>query len=174
MKSINFYIAGLLGATVFLGASLIGGCNSTKTTPQHPDEVDSVVRALTTNGFGTINVSQDRTKGVMALTGSAQSQERKMYAEQIARVNASDYVIADQITVTPPPPTVAQLTEDKFKAVLEDHKNLDLQDISYKAEDGTLVLSGNVHSAHERAETVRLAKSVPNVERVVDQIKVER
>ena len=63
---------------------------------------------------------------------------------------------------------------DRYKAMLQGHKNLDLQDINCEAKNGTLVLSGNVHSAHERAEAVRLAKSVPNVERVVDQIKVKR
>ena len=126
-----------------------------------------------TNGFGAVNVSQDRSKGVMTLTGRVQSQERKTYAAQIACVNASDYVIADEVTVTPPPPpTVAQLTEDKYKAVLRAHQVLHLQDIHYEAKNGTLTLSGTVHTARQRAEAVKLAKEAPNVQRVVDQITV--
>jgi len=107
MKSENLYMPRLTAATLFLGVCLICGCSGTHATPQHPDEVDSVVRALTTNGFGDVSVSQDRTKGVMTLTWNVQSQERKAYAEQIAQVNASDYVIANDINVPPPPPTVA-------------------------------------------------------------------
>jgi hyperosmotically inducible periplasmic protein len=173
VKLEKFHIPSSIGATLFLGLYLICGCNSSHATQQHPDEVDSVVRALTTNGFGALNVSQDRTKGVMTLTGPVQSQERKTYAEQIARVNASDYVIANEITVTPPPPTEDQLTEDKYKAVLQAHQALDLHDIHYEAKNGTLILSGSVHTALQRAEAVKLAKEVPNVERVVDQIKVK-
>lgn len=58
--------------------------------------------------------------------------------------------------------------------MLEAHKNLDLQGINYEAQNGTLILSGSVHTAYERAEAVKLAKEVPNVERVVDEIKVKR
>ena len=174
MKSGRCYLLNLTRATLFLSVCLIGGCSSTHATPQKPYEVGSVVHALITNGFGSVNVSQNRTKGVMTLTGSVQSQERKSYAEQIARVNASDYVIANEIKVTPPPSTVAQLTEGKFKAVLDAHKNLDRQNINYKAENETLVLSGSVHTARQRAEAVKLAKDVPNVDRVVDDITVKR
>ena len=162
------------GSTLLLSVCLIWGCSSTRATQQKPDEVDSVVHALTTNGFGAVNVTQDRAKGVMTLTGAVQSQDRKAYAAQIAQVNAGDYVIANEITVTTPPPTVDQLTEEKFKAILQAHKNLSSQDISSQAKDGTLILSGIVHTTSERAEAVRLAKGVPNVERVVDEIKVKR
>ena len=174
MKSEQFYKPGLVGAALFLIIFVFWGCSSTHAKQQHPDEVDSVVRALTTNGFGAVNVSQDRTKAVMTLTGPALSEERKAYATQIAHVNASDYVIDNEMTVTPPPPTAAQLTEDKFKAVLQAHQDLASQNISYEAKDGTLTLSGSVHTAHQRAEAVKLAKAVPNVERVVDEIKVKR
>jgi hypothetical protein len=163
VKSTNFYIAGLLGATVLLVAGSIGGCNGTNLTPQQPDEVDSVVHALIVNGLYKVGVSQDRTTRVMRPTGNVQTQDQKTYAAQIAHEDASDYTIAIGVI---PPPVVPQPIVDRYKAMLQGHKNLDLQDIDYEAKNGTLVLSGNVHSAHERA------KSVPNVERVVDQIKV--
>lgn len=174
MRPMKLYAAGLVGATLFFGECLICGCNGTHAARQRPDEVDAVVRALVVNGFGTVNVSQDRTSGVMTLTGNVQSPDRKAYAEQIAHVTASDYAIVNKIGVTTPPPTASQVIEDKYKAMLQARKDLDLQDIDYKAENGVLVLSGTVHSARERAEAVKLAKSVPNVERVVDQIKVRR
>jgi osmotically-inducible protein OsmY len=172
VKFRKFYIPSLISATWFLGLCLICGCSSAHATQQHPDEVDSVVRALMTNGFGAVNVSQDRSKGVMTLTGPVQSQERKTYAADLARVNASDYVIANELTVTPPPPTASELIVDKYKVMLQARKDLDLQDIDYKAENRILILSGSVHNAHQRAEAVKLAKGVPNVERVIDEIKV--
>jgi len=164
----------LTGASLFLGLCLIWGCSGIHETQQKPDEVDSVVHALTTNGFGAVNVTQDRVKGVMTLTGPVQSQERKAYAAQIARVNAGDYVIANETTVTTPPPTVDQLTEEKFKAMLQAHKDLSSQDISFQVKDGTLILSGTVHTTSERAEAIKLAKEAPDVKRVVDNIKVTR
>jgi hyperosmotically inducible periplasmic protein len=174
VKSEKLYVSSLTGATLLFGVSLILGCSGTHTTQQHPDEIDSINRALITNGFVNVNVSQDRTKGVITLTGTVQSQERKTYAEQIARVSASDYVIANEIGVTPPPPTVAELIEDKYKAMLQANKNLDLKDLNYQAKDGILILSGTVRTAHERTEAVTLAKGVPKVQRVVDEIKVTR
>lgn len=171
MKSGKFYVLGL-NAILLLGVWFIWGCNGTPVPQQHPDEVDSVTHALVTNGFDSVSVSQDRTKGVMTLTGSVQSQERQTYAAQIAHVNASDYVIANDITVTTTPTAESQLT-DKYKAVLQAHKNLDLQDVNYEAKNGTLILPGSVHTAHERAEAVKLGKEVPHVEQVIDEIKVE-
>ncbi len=173
VKSTHFYIAGLLGATVFFVAGSIGGCNGTNATPQHPDEVDSVVHALIVNGLYKVSVSLDRTKGVMTLTGNVQSQDQKTYAAQIAHEDASHYTIANEIGVIPPSCGVPA-NRGQVQAMLQAHKNLDQQDIDYEAKNGTLVLSGNVQSAHERVEAVRLAKSVPNVERVVNQIKVKR
>ena len=124
MKFGKIYTPSLISATWFLGLCLIWDCSRTHATQQHPDEVDSVVRALMTNGFGAVNVSRDRSKGVMTRTGPVQSQERKTYAADLARVNASDYVIANELTVTPPPRTVAQLTVDKYKAMLQAHQAL--------------------------------------------------
>lgn len=171
MKSVQFYVGSLTSATLLLGLSLILGCSRTNQPQEHPDEVDSVSRALIVNGLYNVTVSQDRTWGVMTLTGNVLSQDKKAFAEQIAQVNASDYTIANEIGVTPPPPP-SQLIADKYKAVLQAHKNLDFEDVNYEMKDGALVLSGNVHSAHERTEAVKLAKSVPNVERVVDEIKI--
>ena len=174
MKSRTCYTPILTGATLFLGASLFWACSSTRAAQQHPDEVDSVARTFMTNGFGAVNVSQDRTRGVMTLTGDVQSQERKTYAAQIAHLNAGDYLIADEITVTPPRPTMAKRTVDGYKAVLRAHQSLHPRDIHYEAKNGTFILSGSVHTAQERAEAVELAEAGPHVERVVDEIKVDR
>ena len=164
----------LTGFTLFLGVCLIWGCSGTHVTHWKPDEADSLFQALVTNGFDTVSVTEDRAQGVITLTGTVESPERKAYAAQIAEENASDYVIANELIVMTPSPTADQLAQDKLKPVLHAPGNLGMQNISYQAKDGTLILSGFVQTTSERAEAVKLAKGVPNVERVVDEIKVRR
>jgi osmotically-inducible protein OsmY len=143
---------------------------------QHPDEVDSVNNALNVNGFSNVNVSQNRTTGVMTLTGLVASPDQKAQAAKIVSTNASDYTIANSINVAQ---SIGQTKaasdseiKDKYEAALTAHKDLQRQEINYKVEHGTIVLTGSVHRASERSEAVRLARSVPNVQNVVDQIKV--
>ena len=63
--------------------------------------------------------------------------------------------------------------ENNFKASLKAHKDLDDQNISYDAENGTLVLKGSVKSPSQKVEAQKLAKAIPNVKEVVNEIKVE-
>jgi osmotically-inducible protein OsmY len=57
--------------------------------------------------------------------------------------------------------------------MLKEHKDLERQHIDYKVDRGTIVLSGRVHAASERNEAVKLAKALPNVQNVLDEIKVQ-
>jgi osmotically-inducible protein OsmY len=76
--------------------------------------------------------------------------------------------------VTPPPGRASDSQiKNKYQAMLQAHKDLEHQNIDYKVDHGTIVLSGKVHSAPERMEAERLAESVPNVQHVVDEIKVQ-
>jgi osmotically-inducible protein OsmY len=57
--------------------------------------------------------------------------------------------------------------------MLKADKGREHQNIDYKVDRGTIILSGRVHSAPERREAVKLAQSVPDVQNVVDEIKVQ-
>jgi hyperosmotically inducible periplasmic protein len=176
MKPIRFSAACSICATSILGLSLICGCSSTSKTSQHPDEIDSVTNALAFNGLSTVNVSQDRAKGVMTLTGTVASPDQRAQAATITSTNANDYTIANDIVVTPPAvqakaDSSSEITNE-YQAELKAHKDLDVQHIDYKVDRGTIVLSGRVHSRSQRSEAVKLAESVPNVQHVVDEIKV--
>ena len=57
--------------------------------------------------------------------------------------------------------------------MIKAHANLDDQSIDYKAKNGTLVLSGSVKTSAQKAQAGQLARSVPNVQSVVNEIKVE-
>jgi hypothetical protein len=80
----------------------------------------------------------------------------------------------NEIALTPAPPTVAHLTVDKFQGCARRSQKPWPAAHQLRSKKGTVILSGSVHTVHERVEAVELAKAVPHVERVVDEIKVER
>jgi len=56
---------------------------------------------------------------------------------------------------------------------LKAHKQLDEQSIDYSAKNGTLVLKGSVKTSAQKEEADKLAKEVPNVQQVVNEIEVK-
>jgi hyperosmotically inducible protein len=63
--------------------------------------------------------------------------------------------------------------EDNFKASIKAHKNLDDQSIRGSAKNGTLVLEGSVKTTAQKHEAEKLAKRVPNVQQVVNELEVK-
>lgn len=166
-------------AAVLAGALAIAGCN---TNPAHPDDKSQVTTALSNNNLGNISVSQDQQKGVMTLTGNVSSQDQKTQAESLAQQAAPGYTIADEIGVQPVgaegqaksvASSLDSAIEDNYKASLKAHKNLDDQSIDYSAKNGTLVLKGSVKTLSQKKEAEHLAKEVPNVQQVVNEIEVK-
>ncbi|WP_158750497.1 BON domain-containing protein [Acidobacterium sp. S8] len=165
--------------TVLGSALLIAGCNS---KPAHPDEKAAVTNALNSSNLSNVSVSQDQDKGVMTLTGNVASADLKSQAEAAAKQAAPDYTIADEIGVQPPgaesqakavSSNLDSGIEDNFKASLKANKQLDDQSIDYSAKNGTLVLKGTVKTPTQKAEAGKLAKEVPNVQQVVNEIEVK-
>jgi hyperosmotically inducible periplasmic protein len=166
------------GSSVILaGALAMAGCNK-----HYPDEKSSVTSALDTNNLNAVSVSQDREKGVMTLSGNLASDDQKNQAERLAKQAAPDYTIADEIGVRPPADqsqasavssSLDSAIEDNFKATLKAHKNLDDQSIHYSAKNGTLVLEGSVKTERQKTEAGNLAKQVPNVQQVVNELEVK-
>jgi hyperosmotically inducible protein len=163
-------------ATILAGAMIVVGCNK----PSHPDEKSAVSDSLKNNNLSAVSVSQDRDKGVMTLKGNLDSQDMRNQAESIAKQAAPDYTIADEIGVRPPGASEAgsvasnldSAIEDNFKATIKAHANLNDQSISGSAKNGTLVLKGSVKTAEQKKEAEDLAKKVPNVQQVVNEIEV--
>lgn len=167
-------------AAAFVSLFLLAGCNRQE---QHPDVKDSVDQAMTRNDLGVVKVSQDRDKGVLTLTGDVDSDAKKMQAEEVAKQTAPGYVVANELAVRPPGGDNSQAKavdnnldkgiEDNFKAQLKAHKNLDDQSIHYDATNGTLVLKGSVKTAQQKREAMMLAKNIPNVKQVVNELEVK-
>jgi len=148
---------------------------------QHPDVKDQVNTALTRSNLGVVTVSQDRTKGVITLTGDVENDDQKAQAEKVAAKTAPGYTIANEIAIRPigqesqakaVQSSLDDGIEDNCKASLKAHKELDEQHISCDSKNGTLVLSGSVKSPSQKAQAQKLAKAVPNVKEVVNEIEV--
>jgi hyperosmotically inducible protein len=168
----------MLGTATAVGAlALVVGCQ--KAT--HPDEKDAVTNSLKGGNLNAVDVSQDRDKGVMTLTGNLASQDLKNQAENLAKQAAPDYTIADEIGVRPPDVAhsgaiasdVDSAIEDNFKATIKAHENLNDQSISASAKNGTLVLKGSVKTTAQKHEAESLAKHIPNVQQVVNELEVK-
>jgi hyperosmotically inducible protein len=158
---------------------VVAGCNR---NADHPDVKYAVDSAMTQHGLGVVKVSQDRDKGVLTLTGDVESADQKTQAEQVAKQAAPDYVVANELAIRPVgaesqakavDSSLDDGIEDNFKAAVKAHKNLDDQSISCKAKNGTLVLSGSVKTTAQKSEAMKLAKNIPNVKEVVNEIEVK-
>jgi hyperosmotically inducible protein len=180
MKHIDKYRPFLLGsAAMFAGGLIIAGCQH---QPAHADEKAAVTNSLTSNNLSSLSVSQDRDKGVMTLTGDVSSDDQKSQAENLAKQAAPDYTIADEIGVRPlgeqsqakaVDSSLDNGIEDNFKAEIKAHKGLDDQSIHAKAKNGTLILTGSVKTPDQKREAGSLAKKVPNVQQVVNELEVK-
>jgi len=168
----------LPGAVAILaGTMAVAGCNKAS----HPDEKSAVTDALKNNNLSAVSVSQDRDKGVMTLKGNLDSQDLKSQAENLAKQAAPDYTVADEIGVRPPGASEAgsvasnldSAIEDNYKAMIKAHASLNDQSIDCSAKNGTLVLKGSVKTAKQKKEAEDIAKKVPNVQQVVNEIEVK-
>ena len=169
----------LTGAWLMMFAvGTFSGCSSTPT--QSADVADTIRRSLSQAGLKDVNVSQDRDKGVVTLTGTTTSDGDKSQAESIARSIAGSEVIADQIAVRPPGgENVAKKVDSdldagigkNFDAVLLQHK-LD-SDVRYDVKNGVITLTGHVNSQTRRASVEHMAAGVPNVKQVVNELEVK-
>lgn len=167
----------LAPGTVLLGsAMLVAGCNTT-----HPDEKAPVNQALKSSNLSNIDVSQDRAKGVMTLKGNVATEGDKKNAGELAQRAAPDYTVANEIGVRPPQEANAGQVdskldsgiEDNFKAAIKAHENLNDQSIHVSAKNGTLVIKGTVKTPAQKHEASNLAKKVPNVQQVVNELEVK-
>jgi hyperosmotically inducible protein len=169
----------VLAGLMLLAMFALVGCNREN---EHPDVKDAVNNALTANQLGVVHVAQDRDKGVITLSGDVETPDKKAAAESVARQAAPGYAIANEIGVRPigqegqaksVDNSVDDGIEANCKAAIKAHKALDDQSISCKSKNGTLVLAGSVKTAAQRAEANTLAKKVPNVKEVVNELEVK-
>ena len=176
----TFFRRGLLfsSSAVLTCVLAVAGCHS---NTQKPDEKDAVTNSLKQNQLGNVDVSQDRDKGVMKLTGDVATDAQKQQAGTLAQQAAPDYQVANEIGVRPAAETEAKSVdsaldngiEDNFKAAIKEHKALDDQSIHGSAKNGTLEVKGSVKTEAQKREVEALAKKIPHVKEVVNELEVK-
>jgi hyperosmotically inducible protein len=157
--------------------ALLLGCSERRTSA---DVKGTIEQALNQAGLKSVNVSQDRDKGVITLTGDVPTEADKQRAEEIAKSMAHSSVVANEIGVRPSGfESEAKKVDSSLDAAIE--KNLEAalvakqlnHDIKYSAKNGVVTLSGDVNSIERRNELEQLAASVPNVKQVINELQVK-
>jgi hyperosmotically inducible periplasmic protein len=163
---------------LFLALAItVAGCaNKNKSR----DVSSDVRKSLDDAGLTDVKVSQDRDMGVVTLGGKVTNDADKARAESLARSIAGEQVIANQIAVLPPG------AESDTKAVMSDvdkgiDKLLDAaliqngykDDVKYSVKNGVVTLTGDVNSPAKRIAVEQVAKGVPNVTQVVNELQVK-
>jgi len=165
-----------LTALALFALCTLASCSAT----QSPDIAGSVRTSLDQAGFKDISVSQDRTKGVVTLSGNVTSDSAKMQAESITKSLAGSQVVANQIAVVPPDNASAATEintaldegiEGNLAAALIKSK-LD-KDVTGHVKNAVVTLSGEVNSQSRRSEAQSVAAAVPNVQQVVNELQVK-
>ena len=162
---------------VVLVAMGLSACsNQTKA----PDVTSRLRASLDQAGLTDVNVSQDRDKGVITLSGDVPSDNDKTQAESIARSMAGSQVLANQIAVRHPG---EESTENKVDADLDEpiEKNVDAvlvkhklkRNVKYEVKSGVVTLTGKVGSQSEQTRVEELITSLPNVRQVVNEVEVK-
>jgi len=105
---------------------------------------------------------------IATLTGQVTSLDQKEQAVRLARAVPGVKDVRDNIEVVVPPPTPADL-ERRVAASLTEN-GLRLRVVA--SSDGMVVLTGNVLTAEQKAQAVRLARAVPGVKTVEDHIAI--
>lgn len=154
-------------------------CSSQRSNVSYKDNVQ---KALEQADLKDVTVSEDRDKNTITLGGTVHSDDAKQRAGDVARTAAGDRVVANEIGVQPTDAeseakSMASNTDDaiekNYKAALIS-KGLDKQHIRFDAKNGVLTLKGSVKSAPLREEAQILARDVPNVHQVLNEIDVKR
>jgi hyperosmotically inducible protein len=168
----------LFASTTLLASTLaFNGCGH----GGHPDDRMAVYNSLDQHDLRSLTVSQDRDAGTITLSGIVGSNDRKQKAEQLAQQAAPGYSIVDRIQVdnaglqgemkaAQKDVQLDSAIEDHYKTTLRAHR--DLKDIHYSAYNQTLTLKGSVKTYKERQEAEELAKKIPQVQHVVNEIQI--
>jgi hyperosmotically inducible protein len=172
--------AQLFASAALLAAILATGCMG----GNHPEVKLAVYNSLDQNDLRSVTVSEDRQAGVITLSGIVGADDRKQRAEQLAQQAAPGYSIVDRIKVDnaglqgeeKAAVQAAQLDsaiEDHFRATLQSNPALRNQKVEYSAYNGTLTLKGSVNTMRDRREAEDLAKKIPQVQHVVNEIQIK-
>lgn len=174
MKAFKFLTAIIALATI----GSLYACSDAQT--KSPAVADSIRQSLDQAGLKDVSVSQDRDKGVVTLSGTTSSDIEKAQAETLAKAIATTQVVSNQIAVRPPGgESVAKKVDSDVDNGIEKNLHAELvklrldHSVKYDVQKGVVTLTGNVNSQAKRSTVEKVAKNVPNVQQVVDELEVK-
>ena len=145
-----------------------------------PAVTAGIRESLDQYGYKDVSVAQDRTKGVVTLTGRVSADADREQADSIARSLATGQIVSDEIVVMPASAEkeAKAINPDLDKGIAENVdaaliQNRVKQNVSYRVKSGVVTLKGSVNSRLRSAQVERIASSVPNVKLVVNQLQVK-
>lgn len=157
---------------------MVSGCSQDST--KAPNVAERIRQSLDQFGYKDVSITQDRIRGVVALTGRVSADADKEQAESIARSMAAGEIVSDEIVVE------AEYTEANLKGIPSDldkgiEKNVDealiqnkmKKNVRYRVKSGVVTLKGSVNSRIKRAQVEVIAYAVPNVKQVVNDLQVK-
>ncbi len=145
-----------------------------------PDVADSVRKTLDQSGLKDVSSTQDRDKGVVTLGGHVSNDEDKARAETLAKAIAGTQVVANQIEVLPTGDKDAARVNTELDRAIEHNLEAALvadkleDQVKYSVTNKTVTLTGEVHSRSVRTRAEAVAKAVPNVEQVVNELQITK
>ncbi len=110
------------------------------------------------------------TKGWITLDGEVDWDYQRAAAYEAVHLLAGVMGVINNICVKPK--ASASEVKSRIEAAFRRSAELDAQKVRVEAHDGTVTLSGDVHSWAERQVAVRTAWSAPGVSRVEDHITI--
>jgi len=143
---------------------------------------DNVKNSLEQAELKDVDVSEDKDKNTITLSGDVRSEIAKQQAGEIAQAAAGNRIVVNEIRVEPvgaesQAKTIASNVDDaieqNYEAALAS-KGLDKEHIRFNAKNGVLTLKGNVKSPQERQQAQEIASNIPNVQQVLNEIQVNR
>ncbi|MGE0404833.1 MAG: BON domain-containing protein [Candidatus Korobacteraceae bacterium] len=168
----------LLCTMLLLG--LLVGCSQERAAAPTENLEQSFEQA----GLTDVDVDQDQENRTIRLTGEVQSQSAKDQAEQMAKQTAPGYTIANEILVRPEgamgdrAENVAENMDDaiesRLKAEMAKHTWTNNQDADFSVNNGVVTLTGSVASQQQRSQFEEIAKAVPGVKQVVNQVEISQ
>lgn len=159
-------------------ALLTVGC-SRQDTADYAERVEDQFK--THADLNDVDVSEDKDKNTLTLSGNVHTEDAKQRAEQIAKQTAPNRVVANEIGVRPEgmesearsiDNNLDDAIDKNFKAALIASR-LDNQ-VDYKVENGVVTLTGKVKNPQDRQKAQQVASNIPNVQQVINQIEIER
>lgn len=143
------------------------------------DRIDDALRQA---NLSDVRTEVDNEKRVVRLNGDVKSQADKERAEQIAKANAGEFVIANELGIRPEGEAgdvakkVDSRTDDAIKAewkAMEAKMRLEKQRINADVKNGVLTLKGDVDNESMRNKIEQAASKIPHVQQVVNELEVK-